>query len=177
MRSSCSEYRSCFLTEHCLKWGKTSALLSNYQITPKFFYCSIWSTSSKDWKIADWMIKRSPFFFFLVVTLQSFILKSMRDSEPSAVEKWKPTGWYSGGRGEMGVVGSSLTLLVDLGQGEEGSVSQPSIPKSSVNFLTFSRSSVLTVGLVVDRERSMSDCKWKRDRVILVSRHLFYPHN
>lgn len=79
--------------ERCLKWGKTSALMSNYQITPKFFYCSIWSTSSRDSKIADWMIKRkkhflSPlFFFFFVLTLQSFIFKSMRDSEPSAVEK------------------------------------------------------------------------------------------
>lgn len=39
--------------------------------------------------------------------------------------------------------------------------SQPSIPKSSVNFLTFSRSSVLTVGRVVDRERNMSDCRGK----------------
>lgn len=36
---------------------------------------------------------------------------------------------------------------------------QPSIPKSSVNFLTLSRSSVFTVGRVVDRDRSMSDCK------------------
>lgn len=44
-----------------------------------------------------------------------------------------------------------------------GSISQPSIPKSSVNFLTFSRSSVLTVGRVVDRERSTSDCKDSRD--------------
>lgn len=42
-------------------------------------------------------------------------------------------------------------------------MSQPSIPKSSVNFLTFSRSSVLTVGRVVDRERSMSDCRGGTD--------------
>lgn len=43
------------------------------------------------------------------------------------------------------------------------SPAQPSIPKSSVNFLTFSRSSVLTVGRVVDRERNMSDCEGGRD--------------
>lgn len=45
---------------------------------------------------------------------------------------------------------------------EGGGVSQPSIPKSSVNFFTFSRSSVLTVGRVVDKERSMSD--WRGDK-------------
>lgn len=36
-------------------------------------------------------------------------------------------------------------------------LSQPSCPKSSVNFLTLNKSSVLTVGRVVDRDRSMSD--------------------
>ena len=48
----------------------------------------------------------------------------------------------------------------------EGALSpiQPSIPKSSVNFVTFSRSSELTVGRVVDRERNMSD--WKRQEAV-----------
>lgn len=74
--------------------------------------------------------------------------------------RWKPTGWCRGEGWSVGT-GSSLTLLLDLGMEQEtwGSVSQPSIPKSSVNFLTLRRSSVLTVGRVVDRERSMSDCK------------------
>lgn len=74
--------------------------------------------------------------------------------------RWKPTGWCRGEGWSVGT-GSSLTLLLDFGMEQEtwGSVSQPSIPKSSVNFLTLRRSSVLTVGRVVDRERSMSDCK------------------
>lgn len=36
------------------------------------------------------------------------------------------------------------------------SEAQPSCPKSSVNFFTFSRSSAFTVGRVVARERSIS---------------------
>lgn len=50
-------------------------------------------------------------------------------------------------------------LLMKSREVGRDSAAQPSIPKSSVNFLTFRRSSVLTVGRVVERERSMSDCK------------------
>lgn len=53
--------------------------------------------------------------------------------------------------------------------------SQPSIPKSSVNFLTFSRSSVLTVGRVVDRERSMSDCRGGTHPNHLLKLNILHP--
>lgn len=43
-----------------------------------------------------------------------------------------------------------------LWEGGASCLPQPSIPKSSVNFFTLRRSSVLTVGRVVERERSMS---------------------
>lgn len=42
----------------------------------------------------------------------------------------------------------------------------PSCPKSSVNFFTFRRSSAFTVGRVVARERSMSDCNTGRGGVL-----------
>lgn len=67
-------------------------------------------------------------------------------------------GW---GRGQGLGGGRSVGQSSDWTERKRsGSVTpQPSIPKSSVNFLTFIRSSVLTVGRVVDRERSMSDCE------------------
>lgn len=52
----------------------------------KIFYCSIWSTSSKDSKTRARMITSTRFlalFFFFVGKDQSFILKSVRGSEPS----------------------------------------------------------------------------------------------
>lgn len=83
-----------------------------------------------------------------------------------ARQRLKPTEWDSGWGGE-GVAGGVLSSL-DASDGAEGRWRgslrpQPSIPKSSVNFFTFIRSSVLTVGRVVDRERSMSDCGGSRD--------------
>lgn len=89
------------------------------------------------------------FFFFVCLFLNP------RGSEPSAHQRDENLrGWFSA----WGVVGILLMKSREVGR---GSVAQPSIPKSSVNFLTFSRSSVLTVGRVVDRDRSMSDCKQK----------------
>lgn len=65
---------------------------------------------------------------------------------------------------EFSTLGVDPALVGGTSSGEvgRGRRTQPSIPKSSVNFLTFSRSSVLTVGRVVDRDRSMSDCKQSR---------------
>ncbi len=101
-----------------------------------------------------------------VRTDRSFILKSMRGSKPSAQlrDESLQDGTAVGG---PGCCWEQFDPSGGLGRGGArmgwGSVSQPSIPKSSVNFLTFSRSSVLTVGRVVDRERSMSDCKGGRE--------------
>lgn len=51
----------------------------------KFFYCRIWSTSSKDAKILAWVTRGKKYKNFpLILTDQSFIWKSMRGSEPSA---------------------------------------------------------------------------------------------
>lgn len=70
--------------------------------------------------------------------------------------------------GVGGVAGVLSSLDASDGAEEGGEAGrgsgkpQPSIPKSSVNFFTFIRSSVLTVGRVVDSERSMSDCGGSR---------------
>lgn len=49
---------------------------------------------------------------------------------------------------------------------ETGSI-QPSCPKSSVNFFSFSRSCSLTVGFVLVRDLSMSDCGYGQSRMMI----------
>lgn len=54
----------------------------------KIFYCSIWSTSSKDSKTLAWLMRsKKCMISFLVGTDQSFILQSIRGGEPSAQQR------------------------------------------------------------------------------------------
>lgn len=54
----------------------------------KIFYCSIWSTSSKDSKTLAWLMRsKKCMISFLVGTDQSFIFKSIRGGEPSTQQR------------------------------------------------------------------------------------------
>lgn len=128
---------------------------------------SVWSTSSEDsQKRKRWLGR----FIFLI--------HERRKGEANA----QPTGMMvRQSRAGEGVAGSCK--FDPSGGGEVKSwggwssclslsLSQPSIPKSSVNFFTFSRSSVLTVGRVVDSERNMSDCRGSRDTSLKIETKL-----
>lgn len=186
MRSCCSEHAVAVVA--LLRWivvwnvGERRGLYCPTTKSHQDFYCGIWSTSPpRIQKLLAWLTRGGESkISFPVRTDKPFILKSVRGGEPSAQLRDESLrdgtaveGWVESCRGavwpfwwtteEWDRVGGGRA-----GQGRAGwlggaSVSQPSIPKSSVNFLTFSRSSVLTVGRVVDRERSMSDCKGSRD--------------
>lgn len=138
----------CVWTNHLIR-GWRHGLYSPTANHTKIFYYSIWSTSSKDSKTLTWfaLCWNRPLIFKIHKRQGT---KCSAESDESlhnvtAVE----------GRGAHWL---GLFWWTEERWSEATGASQPSIPKSSVNFLTFSRSSVLTVGRVVDRERNMSDC-------------------
>lgn len=141
--------------------GERHGLYSPTANHTKIFYYSIWSTSSKDSKTLTWFIRSEKYNDWFLCWNRPLIFKiHKRQGTKCSAESDESLHDVTAVKGR-GARWLGLFWWTEERWGEATGASQPSIPKSSVNFLTFSRSSVLTVGRVVARERNMSDCRGK----------------